>query len=378
MYSALGATNPKGDYMDRDGQILPDKSFFKKVEGKVIRIISRGIYGNGYCKFDSKDIAKQIFETALQGFSIESNATKPDSDTVFYRLKNSELSEAKIISLLYMSRPQSREQIIVLLDGHDDMYYGKRKDRHNRKVRVVGTQPKQGSHYAFKYLTAKKLHGEVVYRYPLFCNNMTEDSIRIIEELRGHYTILFVIGDGAFPSSLFLNYLRSINMHFVFRFTSTTTLRKAKMFYNKLITYTTTYKSPWGKHKGCIPVTFYICKYRGAKKKDGKRKDFYIISDQKLGPRKLRRFLKDRWDIETGFREIEKLTIFTTTRDYLLRFFFHVVACIIYNFWVQIKKQFPLRLHDVVLSILRLDPLCIFKILEKRSRYFALSYKKPP
>ncbi len=369
--------HPKATYMDRE-QVRPDKSFLKKVEGRVISIISKGIYENSYCRYGSKDIAKTIFETALQKLSLESNATMPDSDTVFYRLQNSALTEQNILSMLYESRPQSHEKIIVLLDGHDDMYYGKRKDRHNKKIRVVGTQPKQGSHYAFKYLTAKKLHGEIVYTCPLFCNSMADVSIRIIEDLRRRYTILFVIGDGAFPSSLFLNYLKSINMHFVFRFTSTTTLRKAKMSYNKLVEYTTTYKSPWGKHKGCIPVNFYICKYRGAKKKDGKRKDFYIITDQKLGPRKLRQFLKDRWDIESGFREVEKLTIFTTTRDYLLRFFFHVVACIIYNFWIRIKRQFSLRLHDVILLVLELNPFDIFKILEKRGRYFTLSNGKPP
>ena len=119
--------------MNRYERIQLNKSFFKKVEGKAIRIISKGVYENGYCKYGSNDIAKQIFKTALQGFSIESNATKPDSDTVFYRLKNSDLSEAKITSLLYMSQPQSHEPIIVLLDGHDDMYYGKRRDKHNKK-----------------------------------------------------------------------------------------------------------------------------------------------------------------------------------------------------------------------------------------------------
>ena len=378
MYSALGATNPKGDYMDRDRLIHPDKSFFKKVEGKVIRIISKGIYENVYCKYGSNDVAKQIFETALQGFSIESNATKPDSDTVFYRLKNGKLSEAKITSLLYMSRPQSHESIIVLLDGHDDMYYGKRKDKHNKKIRVVGTQPKQGSHYAFKYLTAKKLHGEVVYTCPLFNGSVIGSSIKIIEELKRSYTILYVIGDGAFPSSILIEYLQVNKIHFVFRYPPTSKLRCKRMPYNILSTYSTTYKAPYKGHLGTIPLDFYICKYKGRIKEGAKKKDFYIISDLKLSARKLRKFLKDRWDIESGFREIEKLTIFTTTRDYMLRFFFHVVACIIYNFWVQIKKQFSLRLHDVVLLILELNPVDIFKILEKRSRYFTLSNEKPP
>ena len=361
--------HPKATYMNRE-QLRPDKSFFKRLERKVTSIIADVIYKNTYCDYGSEHIAKTIFETALQKLSLESNATMPDSDTVFYRLQNSALTEGIVQSMLCKSRSQSHEPIIVLLDGHDDMYYGKRRTKDNRKIKVVGTKPKEGSHYAFKYLTAKRLHGEIVYTCPLFGGSMVENSIRIIEELRKSYSILYVIGDGGFPSSLFLNYLKSINMHFVFRFTSTTTLRSKKIPYNKLQMYITTHKSPWGQHNGTVPVSFYICRYKGAEKKDGKRKDFYIISDTKMRPRRLRQFLKDRWDIESGFREIERLTIFTTTRDWLLRFFFHAVACIIYNLWVQTKEKFSIKLHDMVLLVFELNPLNIFKILEKRRRYF--------
>ena len=371
-------TNPKGDYMDRDGQTKPDKSFLKKVEGRVIRIISKGIYENDYCKYRSRDIAKTIFETALQKLSLESNATMPDSDTIFYRLQNSYLSEKTILSMLYNSRPQSYEPITVLLDGHDDLYYGKRRYKTGKKVKVGGTKPTRGASYAFKYLTAKRLNGEVVYTCPLFSNVVLDKSIEIIEELKSNYTILCVIGDGAFPSSILIDYLKSAGLHFAFRYPSTSKLRNKRMQYNVLEKYTTTYKAPYTGRRGTIPVDFYICKYQGMRDKKGERKDFYIITDRKTSARKLRKFLKDRWDIETGFREIEKLTIFTTTRDYILRFFFHVVACIIYNFWIQVRTQFSIRLHDLTLLILRLNPLDVFRILEKRSRYFAISKEKPP
>jgi hypothetical protein len=358
--------------------VQPDKSFLKRLENEVTEIISKAIYQNEYCTYSSKDIATTIFETALQKLSLESNATLPDSDTVFYRLQNSGLSEKTILPMLYNSRPQSYEPIIVLLDGHDDLYYGKRRNREGRKVKVGGTKPTRGASYAFKYLTAKRLNGEVVYTCPLFSGVVLDNSIKIIEELKSSYTILYVIGDGAFPSSILIDYLKSIGLHFVFRYPSTSKLRSRRMRYNVLKKYTTTYKAPYMKRRGTIPVDFYICKYQGMRDKNGKRKDFYIITDQKISARRLRKFLKNRWDIESGFREIEKLTIFTTTRDYILRFFFHVVACIIYNFWIQVRKQFSLRLHDLVLLILRLNPLSIFKILKKRCRYFAISEEKPP
>ncbi len=352
------------------GGIQPDKPFFRRIESEVTRVISKQIYENGYCQYNSKDIARTIFGTALQKLSLESNAAMPDSDTVFYRLKNSELREENILSMLYESRPQSHAPIIILLDGHDDMYYGKRRKKDGKEIRVVGTQPKQGSHHAFKYLTAKRLYGEVVYTCPLFNGSVVDKSIEIIEELKKSYTILEVIGDGAFPSSILVNYLELNGIHFVFRYPSTPKLRKKKMKYNVVKKYATTKKDGWTGRRGTISVKFHICKYRGRKKQNEKRKDFYIISDRNIGVRKLRKTLKERWDIETGFRDIERLTIFTTTRDYLLRFFFHTIACIIYNFWLQVREQFSIRLHDMVLLILGLNRFNIFKILEKRKRYF--------
>ncbi len=352
-------------------------SFFKQVKSRVIKVISKPIYQNGYCKYDSKDIAETIFETALQKLSLESNATMPDSDTVFYRLKNSELKEENLLSMLYKSRPQSHEPIIILIDGHDDMYYGKRKKKNGKRVRVVGTKPKQGSHHAFKYLTAKRLHGEVVYTCPLLNGSVIDKSIEIIEELKKSYTIVEVIGDGAFPSSILINYLELNKIHFIFRYPSTSKLRKKKMRYNVVKEYATTKKDGWTGRRGTIPVRFYICKYRDRKKQNEKRKDFYIISDQDVGVRKLRKTLKERWDIETGFRDIERLTIFTTTRDHMLRFLFHTIACIIYNFWLQVREHFSIRLHDMVLLILELNAFNIFKILEKRKRYFTNGISPP-
>ncbi len=349
----------------------PNKSFVRKIKRKVIKIISKGIYENNYCKYRSKDISKIIFETALQKQSLEANATMPDADTIFHRLQNSGLTEGNILSMLYKSRPQSHEQIIVLLDGHDDMYYGRRKDRNNKRINVVGTKPKQGSHYAFKYLTAKRFHGEIVCTYPLSTNSVIKDSIKIIKELQKSYTILYVIGDAAFPSSILINYLIENEIHFVFHYPYTSKLKYGDIPYNILTTYSTTYKAAYKNRFGTIPVEFYICKYKGKIKKHAKRKNFYIISDLKLTAIKLKGLLKDRWDIESGFREIERLTIRTTTRNYLLRYFFHVVACIIYNFWMYSRDSFDITMRDMVLLILSIEPTSIFKILKKRMKYIS-------
>lgn len=44
-----------------------------------------------------------------------------------------------------------------------------------------------------------------------------------------------------------------------------------------------------------------------------------------------------RWGIETTFRVEDKFDIYTTTRNGVLRYFFFLVSCILYNLWVKLN-----------------------------------------
>jgi IS4 transposase len=52
---------------------------------------------------------------------------------------------------------------------------------------------------------------------------------------------------------------------------------------------------------------------------------------------KMRRLFRHRRKIETGFREMKRLRIKTTTKDPLMGVFFYAIACIMYNIWIRIR-----------------------------------------
>ena len=81
---------------------------------------------------------------------------------------------------------------------------------------------------------------------------------------------------------------------------------------------------------------------------------FFLVSNMKNGLKTIRKLFKTRWNIETGFREVNRAEIKTTTRDFLVRLFFYVVSCMVYNMWRKIRfrySMFAIRFDDIVVQI---------------------------
>ncbi len=94
-----------------------------------------------------------------------------------------------------------------------------------------------------------------------------------------------------------------------------------------------------------VQRSYWIYRYKG------KDDDFFLVSDTKKNPKKIRKMYRTRWEIETGFREVNRVNIKTTTRDFMGRLFFYIVSCIIYNLWQRIRFRcnlFVIRLNDFV------------------------------
>jgi hypothetical protein len=69
-----------------------------------------------------------------------------------------------------------------------------------------------------------------------------------------------------------------------------------------------------------------------------------------------------RWGIETAFRVEDKFDIYTTTRKGEVRYFFFVIGCLLYNFWVFIN--FCLQIEDFERGkfkiLLKIDEMKLF------------------
>ena len=40
-----------------------------------------------------------------------------------------------------------------------------------------------------------------------------------------------------------------------------------------------------------------------------------------------------RWEIESGYRSIKRFMAATTSKDFVLRFFYFAFACLLYSIW---------------------------------------------
>ena len=71
-----------------------------------------------------------------------------------------------------------------------------------------------------------------------------------------------------------------------------------------------------------------------------------------------------RWEIESGYRSIERFMVATTSTDFGLRFFYFAFACLLYSIWravdllVQVKltgeyERSPMVTADNTLMLLK-------------------------
>ena len=237
-----------------------------------------------------------------------------------------------------LQMPPKGSHLTILIDRHDDMYYGKETNG------VVGTKPKNGSHMAFKYFAAYATSSpnSVVDVMPLFDGSTSGPALSMIEGLSGDYMIDLVIMDGEFYNAELIDWLSSHKIPFICRRTNTGNIRELDILYDEPFLYETIVKRG---NDTTINLRYWLYRY---KDKDG---DYYLVSSVKTTPKALKKMYKTRWNIETGFREINGVKAKTTTPDLIVRLFLYVAACIIYNLWMKVRLRFSLltiRMYDFV------------------------------
>lgn len=309
---------------------------------EVAEQIASCIYKSDFCQYSSVDITTAIVIASVENRSLESVTKSPNPDTVFLRIYGG-VTFKKLEQLIKTQRPPKGTCIKVLIDGHDKMFYGK------DALGLVGTKPKDGTSKSFKYLAAfstSQPKGMIAIK-ELFDGSVTNDALELIKELQKDYIIDVVIMDGEFYKAELLEYLINAEIRFITKKTNTGNIRKLNVKYGKPYLYESDVQRSGRK---VVHLRYLIYRYRS---KDG---DFYLASNIRTTPKKLRKMYKTRWEIETGFREVNRIEIKTTTRDLLVRLFFYIVSCIIYNLWQRIKfrySPFTIRFDEVIEQVKR-------------------------
>jgi len=304
---------------------------------EVIGSVRTCLYQSEFCTYGSADIATALVTAAVQNKSLNGVSKRPDSDTDFWRIYKGLTIDA--LKLLVMTqRPPKGAHITILVDGHDKMKCGK------DALGLVGTKPKCGTSLAFKYLVAFS-NGErkgIIDVREMFDGSVTNDAMELVQELEKDYIIDWIIMDGEFYKAELIGYLINAKIPFITKRTNTGNIRELGIKYGRPYLYKTDVVRPDGR---VIHLQYWMYKYRG------RNGDFFLISNVKNGSKTVRKLFKTRWNIETGFREVNRVGIRTTTRDFLMQLFFYIVSCMVYNVWQKIRFRYgtsTVRLDDVI------------------------------
>jgi len=220
----------------------------------------------------------------------------------------------------------SRKRILAI-DTHDIMYYGD-----PRAEGVVGTQPKRGSHWAYKFGSISVL---------LDRERLTLAAAPVLHEPRlKHVRILiehaFTLGikpklillDGAYNSAEVINYLNSIGVKYIIRIASPIEgIKPGDDF---------VYRTRGHRRREDEQATFRIVAVN-ARDRSRKIRLFVFATNTDLKARRIRRLFRKRWGIETSYRMINKFLAKTTSKLYAVRRLYFYLAILLYNLWVMLN-----------------------------------------
>lgn len=249
------------------------------------------------------------------------------------------------------------KKCILAIDTHDIMYYGD-----PGAEGVVGTQPRKGSHWAYKFGSISVLVGGerlTLAAVPV----MHEPRVEHVKKLIEHAISLGVrpkilLLDGAYNSAEVINYLNSTSMKYIIRIAAPIDgIRHGDDFI---------YRTRGHRRREEEQAMFRLVAVNG-RDRSGKVRLFVFATNTDLKPKRIRRLFRKRWGIETSYRMINKFLARTTSRLHALRILYFYLAVLLYNLWVLLnyyhRSHEPgriiadsLKVHVVLAAILAFIP----------------------
>lgn len=242
--------------------------------------------------------------------------------------------------------------LLLAIDWHDEMYYGDPSAEG-----VIGTQPKKGSHHAYRFATASVLiDGE---RVTLAVVPLTDG--RVLAHVKELITSTFELGvkvkfilfDRGYFSADLINHLNSLAVHYIIQLPSCIRgLGEAEDFM---------YTTRSHKRRKSEQATFRLVTVKG-RDKSGKDVVFIFGTNTQFSRGKIRKLFRKRWGIETSYRMIHKFLAKTISKRYTVRKLCFYLAVLLYNLWILLNYHKAtitvdaLKLHVTLTLILSLLP----------------------
>jgi len=352
---------------DKPKRKLSDRTFFRKKSSKtreLCRLMRKEIYPKVRLDlahnsvFKQKDFLDMLTHVALthdftengsNTFQMQRDERTPSADALLYHLKKYRHRKAvegafdgmfeTVIAMAkragFLDRP-----LEVAIDITDIMYYGDRGD-----YMVVGTKPKKGTLWAFKFATVTAVvNGErlMLYAVPVSLG-MTVGAVvsQLLGFLEGKARIRRVYADKGFYNNGVIEYLNSKGIEFLMPAMKTWRLRQ--LIGKKGAPLVTDYrlKDTFMKPRAQFKIVLVKSDNYG----DDKIFAFAtnMNTSEKLAPYFVDQY-KKRWGIETAYRVKECFRARTTSKNYVIRLFYFMFSMTLYNLWVLVNSLLSLAL----------------------------------
>lgn len=261
-----------------------------------------------------------------------SAAACPTADALLYHLKKfitTEIDESfqnatDTIIRMAKNRGLLNGPVTVAIDLTDDLYYGDRND-----PMVLGIDYKLGTTKAFRYATlaVTEPHCRLIIA-----------SIPVAEGFKKHEVVAKLVANAKERIEIGL-----VNLDRGFHSTDVYSTLDA-MGINYLTPAVMTSRTQWAiRAKQPPKIIPFVVKGRGKSVQtnlvvvldDNMERMFYFTNMEldRMHTRQLNKLYAKRWGIETAFREMKKFRAKTTSKNYVVRWFYFLFSMSLYNIW---------------------------------------------
>lgn len=253
--------------------------------------------------------------------------TTPDGDTILYRLKKLSFKEAmrsfeKLVEHHWRIAKKQRlfnKAVCVAIDFFEIPYYGNKND-----PMVVGTKEKLGTCYAYRFATlnivepGRRFTIKVIPVPPLA---RKERIVRdLVEFAQQKLKVKIVLLDRGFCSVKIVNILKKLGVGFIMPKPKTQKVRKLARNAPCVVDYE------------MMSGTGEVASVKLVLVKKG-NEVFAWITNTRLGEGVVGVYSK-RWGVETSYRVKNQFRARTTSKSYVVRLFYFLLAVSLYNAWV--------------------------------------------
>jgi len=336
----------------------------KQVDRALGKLVEKGVVKERApnATYDCVAVLQVLFCAAMLRTFVESavsrmrnvwNRIVPDADTVFRRLK--ENGKASLMALISFNREMVgaakrkgwfRKRVVVAIDMWDREYYGKQRD-----VNCSTGKEKNGTRYFHRVATlavveeGKRLEVAMM-SVSLFAPKQRIVHALLVEALR-FIRIKVVLLDRGFNSHAVIRTIEALNLRYIMPMTKNRRVKReiaqtSGLWYRVVENY----RFRLNSH---LETTLIILDVKLLDKKAAR--DSYLtyitnfhVYNAKESVMAVAHFYESRWGIETGYRVKKwEFRAKTCSESTMVRFFFILLAIILFNIWTLMRFANPIR-----------------------------------